>query len=66
MPGELVGMNRRKSLVVISPEPTLYSFSHIPPFSKIYNAIVVGIDVVKEIVKARVGYGQTGTDKRSA
>ena len=59
-------MNRRKSLHVVSLEPGLDDFADVPPFSKIYNTVVVGIDVVEEVVEARVGYGQTGTDKGSA
>jgi hypothetical protein len=66
MPGELVGMNRRKSLLVISLWPNSCSFADVPPFSKVYNTIVIRVDVVEEVVEARVGYGQTGADKGSA
>jgi hypothetical protein len=66
MPGELVGMNRRKSLVVISLEPSPDGFPNVPPFSKIYDTVVVRVDVVEKVIEARVGYGQTGTDKGSA
>lgn len=59
-------MNRRKSLLVVSLEPTLDKLADVPPFSKVYNTVVVGINVVEEVVEARVGYGQTGADKGSA
>ena len=59
-------MNRRKSLLVVSLDLTLDDFADVPPFSKIYDTVIVGIDVVEEVVEARVGYGQTGTDKGSA
>jgi hypothetical protein len=66
IPGELVGMNRRKSLLVISLWPKPYGSADVPPFSKVYNTIVVRVDVVEEVVEARVGDGQTGADKGSA
>ena len=66
MPGELVGMKRRKSLLVVSLKISVYGSWDIPPFPKVDNAVIVGVDVVEEAVEARVGYGQTGTDKGSA
>ena len=66
MPGELVGMKRRKSLLVVSLKISVYGSWDIPPFSKVDNAVIVSVDVVEEAVEARVGHGQTGTDKGSA
>lgn len=45
-------MNSRKSLLVISLEPTLDDFADVPPFSKVYDTVVVGINVVEEVVEA--------------
>lgn len=65
-PGEPIGMNRRKSLLVISLEPTLYDFLDVPPFAKVNNTVVVCVDVGEEAVEARVGYGEAGADKGGA
>ena len=33
----------------------------IPPFAKLDDTVVIGVDIVEEAVEARVGHGQAGT-----
>lgn len=65
-PGEPIGMNKRKSLLVISLEPTLCDLLDVPPFAKVDNAVIVCVDVGEEAIKTRVGYGEASADKGGA
>lgn len=66
-PGELIGMNRRKSLVMISLVLILScEAGDIPPFSEVYDTVVIRVNIVEEAVEARVGNCEAGADKGGA